>query len=264
MFKKVSYSIILLALTGCASFPSMNDSCGRDVDDQYYTVMGSLGTCVEPPKVVEMPTHEELKSRPAPEKQPIVAVYSFPDKTGQRKQMDGAALFSTAVTQGAESFVIDALQRAGDGDWFMVIERHGLNNLVKERQLAKSAQEIYDKNKKENKPTLQPLKLAGLILEGGITGYDANIVSGGSGLRYFGIGGDTEYRTDQVTVSMRLVSVNTGKVLMTINTSKTIASVKDDFNVFRFFDLGTKAFELESGSATNEPTSMARSRSNRP
>jgi len=213
---------------------------------------------VEPPMKFVSTVEDELVNLPRLDA-PImtIAVYDFKDQTGQRKPSEKFSQLSTAVTQGAENFVIDALQRAGDGDWFMVIERHGLNNLVKERQLAKSAYDIYDKDKKESKPTLQPLKLAGLILEGGITGYDTNIVSGGSGLRYFGIGGDTEYRTDQVTVSMRLVSVNTGKVLMTINTSKTIASVKDDFNVFRFFDLGTKAFELESGSATNEPTSMA-------
>ena len=213
---------------------------------------------VKPPKQFKSVVEDELVNLPRLDA-PImtIAVYDFKDETGQRKPSEKFSQLSTAVTQGAHNFVIDALQRAGDGDWFMVIERHGLNNLVKERQLAKSAYDIYDKEKKNHKPTLQPLKLAGLILEGGITGYDANIVSGGNGLRYFGIGGDTEYRTDQVTVSMRLVSVNTGKILMTINTSKTIASVKDDFNVFRFFDLGTKAFELESGSATNEPTSMA-------
>ena len=101
------------------------------------------------------------------------------------------------------------------------------------------------------------MKLAGLILEGGIVGYDANIVSGGDGLRYFGVGGDTSYRTDQVTVSMRLVSVNSGKVILTVNVTKTIASVKDDFNVFRFFEMGTRAFEMESGAAANEPTSVA-------
>ena len=184
-----------------------------------------------------------------------IAVYEFKDLTGQRKPSQRFSQLSTAVTQGAETWVIDALQTAGKGDWFTVIERGGLNNLVKERQLAKSTYEQYEKG--EAKPQLKPLKLAGLILEGGIIGYDTNTISGGTGLRYFGIGGDTSYRTDQVTVSMRLVSVNSGKVLLTVNVTKTIASVKGDMNVFRFFEMGTRAFEFESGAAANEPTSVA-------
>ena len=199
---------------------------------------------------------ERLEDLPLLDAPPMtIAVYSFTDKTGQRKPSERFSQLSTAVTQGGDSWVIDALQNAGKGDWFIVIERAGLNNLVKERQLAKSTYEQYEKG--ENKPELKPLKLAGLLLEGGIVSYDTNLVSGGSGLRYFGVGGDTSYRTDQVTVSMRLVSVNSGKVLLTTNVTKTIASVRDDFNVFRFFEMGTKAFEMESGAAANEPTSVA-------
>jgi len=236
-----------------------------------YSILAILAVCLlsgctttglnpevvsDPPKVFKSQVDDRLLKLPRLDAPVMtIALYEFKDETGQRKPSQKFSQLSTAVTQGAHNWVIDALQRAGRGDWFQVIERVGLNSLVKERQLAKSSYDQYDNNK--NKPKLKPLKLAGLILEGGIVGYDANLVSGGSGLRYFGIGGDTQYRTDQVTVSMRLVSVNTGKVLLTVNTSKAIASVKDDFNVFRFFDLGTKAFELETGSATNEPTSVA-------
>ena len=209
----------------------------------------------EPTKFVSG-VQERLENLPLLDAPPMtIAVYSFVDKTGQRKPSERFSQLSTAVTQGADSWVIDALQNAGKGDWFIVIERAGLNNLVKERQLAKSTYAQYDKSDK--KPELKPLKLAGLILEGGIVSYDTNLVSGGTGLRYFGVGGDTSYRTDQVTVSMRLVSVNSGKVLLTSNVTKTIASIKDDLNVFRFFEMGTAAFEMESGSAANEPTSVA-------
>ena len=211
---------------------------------------------IQPPQTFESGVQERLEDLPLLDAPPMtIAVYSFLDKTGQRKPNERFSSLSSAVTQGADSWVIDALQSAAKGDWFIVIERGGLNNLVKERQLAKSTYEQYEQG--ENKPELKPLKLAGLILEGGIVGYDANIVSGGNGLRYFGVGGDTSYRTDQVTVSMRLVSVNSGKVILTVNVTKTIASIKDDFNVFRFFDMGTKAFEMESGAAANEPTSVA-------
>ena len=45
----------------------------------------------------------------------VVAVYGFADKTGQRKSRDNFSDFSTAVTQGADLLVIDALKTAGNG-----------------------------------------------------------------------------------------------------------------------------------------------------
>ena len=98
---------------------------------------------------------------------------------------------------------------------------------------------------------------AGLILEGGIIGYDSNVESGGQGARYFGIGAHEEYRVDQVTVSMRLVAVQTGEVLLTAEATKTIASHKTGADVFRFLDMSTKAFEVETGVAVNEPVNYA-------
>ena len=87
--------------------------------------------------------------------------------------------------------------------------------------------------------------------------YDSNIESGGAGARYLGIGSSTEYRTDQVVVSMRMISVQTGEVLLTVAAEKTIASVKSGTTFFKFLDMGTKALELEAGSAVNEPTNYA-------
>ena len=62
---------------------------------------------------------------------------------------------------------------------------------------------------------------------------------------------------DQVTVSLRVVAVQTGEILLTVHATKTIASHKTGSDVFRFLDLGTKALELETGAATNEPVSYA-------
>ena len=98
---------------------------------------------------------------------------------------------------------------------------------------------------------------AGLLLEGGVVGYDSNTTSGGAGARYFGIGANTSYRTDQVTVAMRIITVQTGEVLLTTACEKTIASHKSGADVFRFLDLGTRALEIEAGSAINEPTNYA-------
>jgi curli production assembly/transport component CsgG len=58
-----------------------------------------------------------------------IAVYGFSDKTGQMKPNDKLAVFSKAVTQGAEVFLIKALQDTGR--WFTVVERVGLDNLSK-------------------------------------------------------------------------------------------------------------------------------------
>jgi curli production assembly/transport component CsgG len=183
-----------------------------------------------------------------------IAVYSFADKTGQRKPSDKFSQLSSAVTQGSEVWVINALQKVGGGTWFTVVERVGLDNLVKERQLIRSTREVYE-GKEANK--LKPMLFAGLLLEGGVVGYDSNTTSGGAGARYFGIGANTSYRTDQVTVAMRIVSVQTGEVLLTVACEKTIASHKTGADVFRFLDLGTKALEIETGSAINEPTNYA-------
>ena len=87
--------------------------------------------------------------------------------------------------------------------------------------------------------------------------YDSNIVSGGVGVRVLGIGPNTQYRQDQVTVALRVVSVNTGEVLVTVSTTKTILSVATSVGAFMFYDMGTKSFEAETGSAANEPVSFA-------
>ena len=207
------------------------------------------------PAVQENPMVTELHDVPALDAPKMtIGVYSFTDRTGQRAPSDTGASLSSAVTQGAEVWVIDALMELGNGTWFDVMERSGMDNLIKERQLIRSTRENYDT---ENAPALAPMKFAGIILEGGIVGYDSNITTGGTGARYFGIGATTQYRVDTVTVSMRLVSVSTGRVLMTVAAEKSIASYASGAEAFKFLDLGTKALELESGYTINEPTNYA-------
>jgi len=181
-----------------------------------------------------------------------VAVYGFRDLTGQNKPNDKLALFSKAVTQGGEVFLIKSLQDSKN--YFRVVERVGLDNLIKERQLIRNQREVYEG--KEARP-LKPLTVAGIILEGGIIGYDSNIRSGGNGARFLGIGGSQQYRVDEVTVSLRLISISSGEVLMTNAVTKTIYSTAHNVGVLRFVDAGTKALELENGAAINEPTTYA-------
>lgn len=183
-----------------------------------------------------------------------IAVYKFADLTGQRKPNEKFATFSSAVTQGAEVLLIKALQDAGRGKWFQPVERVALENLVKERQLIRSQREVYEKD--QAKP-LTPLIVAGVMIDGGIVGYDSNIGSGGIGARFLGIGAQQEYRKDEVTVMLRLISVNTGEILLSTATSKTVLSTSAGANVFKFVDVGTKSLEFEAGSSINEPTTYA-------
>jgi curli production assembly/transport component CsgG len=181
-----------------------------------------------------------------------VAVYGFVDKTGQKKPNDKLALFSTAVTQGSEVFLIKALQDSSN--WFKVVERVGLDNLIKERQLIRNQREVYEG---KNATPLKPMTVAGVMIDGGIIGYDSNIRSGGQGARFLGIGASEQYRVDEVVISLRLVSVSSGEILLSTAVSKTIYSSVSNVGVFKFIDAGTKALELEGGQGVNEPTTYA-------
>ena len=192
-------------------------------------------------------TIPELDGPPIP-----IAVYSFMDKTGQKKTTDNLALFSTAVTQGAEVFLIKAMQDCGR--WFKVVERVGLDNLIKERQLIRNQREVYEG--KEAKP-LKPMMVAGVMIEGGIIGYDTNIRTGGNGARFLGIGASEKYRVDEIVISLRLINVSSGEIMLTNAVSKTIYSTQHNLGILKFIDAGTKAVEFENGVALNEPTTYA-------
>lgn len=224
--------ITAILISGCQSIPKQED-----------------------PRLAVTKTQQKFKEIPALDGKVItIAVYNFADKTGQRKPNDKFAPLSSAVTQGAEVWVIKSLKEVGNGTWFQVLERTALDNLIKERQLIRSTREQYA-NEKDKK--LKPLLFAGLLVEGGIVGYDSNVQTGGAGARYLGIGPYTQYRVDVVTVAMRVVSVSTGEVLLTIATEKTILSTSLGQTVFKFLDMGTKALEIESAQTENEPVNYA-------
>ena len=243
----MKYLIVILTallLTGCGG----------------STAQKSLEVYAQPPepRIQEAPLARALENVPEIDGKKItIAVYSFTDKTGQRKPADSIANLSSAVTQGAEVWVIKALSDVGNGSWFEVLERIGLDNLVKERQLIRNTRDVYEKELPDGPTPLKPMKFAGLILEGGIIGYDSNVAVGGLGARYLGVGAQTEYRVDTVTVVMRIVSVSTGKVMLSVATEKTIASSRSGIDMFKFFDLGTKLVEAENGYSVNEPVNYA-------
>jgi curli production assembly/transport component CsgG len=196
---------------------------------------------------------EELKNVGVPTRKPVVAIYpnSFADHTGQRKSNGQFALFSTAITQAPEAFLIRALKHSGNGKFWRVVERVGLDSLTKERQIIRSTRVDF-----EDQSEVKPLLFAGLLLQGGVLSYDQNVLSGGSGARYLGIGSSKQYREDLMTVSLRLVSVSTGEILIETSAQKSLLSVGLSQDIFRFLDEGQRLVEVEGGRAQNESTSI--------
>jgi len=222
------FGVIIMSLSGCA-FP---------VYPLKYTH--------DEPKVLK-PTYTKMIPEPKNGKV-IVAVYAFTDKTGQRKDSGMVAKLSSAVTQGAESILIKSLQEVGDRHWFRVVERVGLDNLLKERQLIRSSrEEVKDDSE------LRPIIYAGMLIEGSIVAYDTNVKTGGIGARWLGVGPSTQYQEDLVTVSIRAISVQTGEILMTINAQKSVLSVATNVSTFKFLEQGTANLEAEVGVTSNEP-----------
>lgn len=186
------------------------------------------------------PLMQQLQQQGTPRSAIPVSVYAFRDQTGQYKPQANVSSFSTAVTQGATSVLTQILLDSG---WFAPLEREGLQNLLTERK-------IQGANKKSQE--LPPLKEARLLFEGGITGYETNLTTGGIGAEYFGVGASELYREDQVTVYLRAVDVHTGQVLLSVSSTKKVFSQELRAGLFRYVALNRLA-EVEGGYSTNEP-----------
>jgi len=243
--------LFTLFLSGCAQIPQWSDKpedCTQKHNARDYI-------CVDEPEAIRLPSYIELLNLPAAKEMPVVAVYGFQDKTGQRKNRQGIADFSTAVSQGGTELLIDALKTAAGGKWFRVVERQGIDNLVRERQIIRSSRKEFAE---EGSPQgVGPLLFAGIIIEGGIIGYDTNTVTGGRGARTLGIGFTRKYHKDVVTVAIRAVSVLTGEVLLNVQARKTILSYGSSGDVFRFYEQGTRLLEYEDGVGNNESVTYA-------
>jgi curli production assembly/transport component CsgG len=201
-------------------------------------------------------TQFELERLPPPASPVSVAVYGFVDQTGQYKPSEGVQTLSRAVSQGATSILVKALQDAGRRGWFTVVERERLDNVLKERQIIQEMRSTYLGERRIDPRVLPPLLFAGVLFEGGVIGYDSNVLTGGAGARFLGIGGSTEYRQDVVTVYLRAVSVKTGEVLNTVVARKKIASARINGDAFRFVSF-QELLEAEAGITTNEPAEIA-------
>jgi curli production assembly/transport component CsgG len=227
---------LMAPLMGCATQPG-----ARDLAEQA------------PVLTPASPTALDLQALPPPSRKLDIAVYSFNDLTGKNEPNDTVAVFSRAVTQGGAGFVVDALQRAGHGRWFTVDERGGLNDLLQERQLVRATRAEFEG---DNARPLPPMRFAGLLLEGGILAFDGNVTTGGIGANFLGIGADVQYRQDIVTVGMRVVSVQTGQILTSVTTTKTVYSIGLQANLYKFVS-ADQLLQAEAGVTHTEPTQLA-------
>ena len=234
----------VLFLSSCSVFDQFEDTLSQRFKANDVVKIGRLQS-------------QSLVNVMPPKVKPIVAVYptSFTDQTGQRKSNSSFALFSTAVTQQPSALLIRALKHASGGKFFRVVERVGLDNLTKERQLIRSAREqMPDGTVTKSVP---PLLFAGVLLEGAVIAYDTNLTTGGVGARYLGIGKSAQYREDNITVSLRMVSVATGEILVEVMSQKTVFSYGQSDDVFKFIEMGTELVEIEAGNSRNESTTIA-------
>ena len=231
MFRILMTILLGLALAGCAASAMNFDLQKQEV------------------------AYKELETITLPEGDPIIiAVYDFVDMTGQKKPVKDFASMSSAVTQGSYQILIKALQDAGGGKWFRVVERHSLASLLQERKLIRTTRQMADGDKAEPLPALL---FAGAYITGGIVGYDSNVVTGGVGARILGIGAHKEYRQDIVSIILRLINVKSGEVIITITMEKTIFSTSTGSDVFKYVDAGVMLLEIEAGIAKNEPVTFA-------
>lgn len=191
-------------------------------------------------------SYRDLVSLPPPKGKIVAAVYGFRDMTGQYKPAPDSS-FSTAVTQGATSMLVKAML---DSQWFIPVEREGLQNLLTERKIDRATEKQLNRNVE-----LAPLLSAKVMLEGGVVAYETNVRTGGAGAKYFGVGASELYRTDQVTVNLRAVDLQTGRILNSISTTKTVLSQQVDVGVFRFVKF-KRLLEMEAGYSVNEPAQM--------
>ncbi|MFL0799085.1 MAG: hypothetical protein K6L80_01435 [Agarilytica sp.] len=224
--------VFIASLSGCSAVPVAEQLVGPDLQREDWD---------KPSEV-----YSDLANLPKPRGKIVASIYSFRDLTGQYKPQPSSS-FSTAVSQGAASMLVKAINDSG---WFSALEREGLQDLLTERKIIRAAL----KNRSTN-AEVPPLLGANILLEGGIIGYETNMKTGGAGAKYFGVGMSEQYRVDQVTVNLRVVDVNTGRVINSVTTARSILSRAVQGGAFRFVRF-KRLLEVEGGYTRNEPVQL--------
>ena len=232
---------IAVALTGCGDLglQTIGTRLDANAPDPLSTPITDTGLAL----AQLPPAHRKID----------VGVYRYEDKTGQNEPADNFSRFSRAVSQGMSDVLIDVLTEVGGRQWFNVIERANLQDLLTERQLIDQTNLSY---RGQQTSALEPLRFAGILINGGVIDYDTNVMTGGFGARILGIGSNGEYRRDRISIVLRAVSVQTGDVLASVQTEKSVYSVSEQGSVFRFVAVD-ELLEIDAGYSVNEPTGIA-------
>lgn len=113
----------------------------------------------------------------------VVVVYKFCDQFGQYWLVEIGVNWLIVVIQGGISIFIKVMDDFG---WFVFIEWENVVNLFNECKIICFSWQQYEQNNVGL--VFFFLFFVGIILEGGIVFYDVNIVMGGVGFCYFGVG----------------------------------------------------------------------------
>ena len=234
-------------------------------------IAGGCGSYLRPfdtkPARPAHPPIADFSEIPPPEEKVKVSVYGFRDESGQYKPSERGVSFSSVVPQGGTDILLQVLDQSG---WFVPIERARLSNLLREQEIGQEAggDENDDTNDDDDSAAgagaaaedtftdAEPLLFGDVLLEGGVIGYDTNILTGGAGVRYFGGGASAQTRMDRITVYLRTVSVESGQILQSVHATKTVVSQEMSANLFRFVE-ADRLVEAEVGFSLNEPPTLA-------
>ena len=218
------------------------------------TSVATTGSLNIPPRVgLLTSTSASLAALPRARHRTNIAVYDFPDLTGQNRPNGSYADYSRAITQGAAAIVAGALKTTGSGTWFNVVERTNVDSLLRERRLI---QDTYEVLKKSPADKIKPLEFAEYLVTGGIISFDAPILAGSLGASYAGVGGNLGHNRNLVTVNLRLVRVKDGAVLISVDVSRPIVSRTVSANATRGIIRG-RVLDAEASLTVAEATQIA-------
>jgi len=103
---------------------------------------------------------------------------------------------------------------------------------------------------------VQHLSTADFLITGAVVAYDADIASGGAGIRFMNVGLANEMRKDSITVTLRLVNAESGEILESATISQTVVSRRTQGDFLNYVTQN-QVLEFEAGHVTNEPGAFA-------
>ncbi len=168
-------------------------------------------------------TSATLAQMPPAPRRLTVAVYDFPDLTGQRKPTNGVVSdLSTAVTQGSSSIVIEALKSAGGGSLFDVVDRTRDADQVREGTIIAGRAAVVQRRVEKAAPLVPNLRPAEYIVNGGVIAFERSILTNNNSVSILGFGGSKSILRNYVSVTMRLVRSDTAEVVSSVTAYRSI------------------------------------------